>query len=115
MNKHFWLARRQQLLLQALRQYRNSQLHLLPALSRSLSARQQMRRRLSKDRKLPKSVPSPAPHAATTVPDSKEWNRILNFSSLRLRCMYGVHIFNTSPVERVLHGSVAWSAVCTST
>jgi hypothetical protein len=51
----------------------------------------------------------------TTVPDSKEWNRILNFSSLRLRCMYGVRIFNAYPVERVLHGSVAWSAVCTST
>jgi hypothetical protein len=50
-----------------------------------------------------------------TVPDSKERNRILNFSSLLLRCMHGVRIFNAYPVERVLHGSVAWSAVCTST
>jgi hypothetical protein len=34
-----------------------------------------------------------------TVPDSKEWNKILNFSPLRLRCMNGWRIFNACHVE----------------
>jgi len=34
-----------------------------------------------------------------TVPDSKEWNKILHFSPLRLRGMDGLRICNAYPVE----------------